>query len=272
MDVINLPIEVIREKCSVLENKIIDMYLERHTQKEICSVLAINRYVIDRLVKKYYLRRFRDRKLSFCKNISPKVPEFWYFLGLFASDGNLYFKSKSVDTIQFLLDDKEALEDIRNILQCNNTIKKYYRQGKDRWYLSISDSKLITTVQEIFNSDCYRKTFDIKFPTTPNKESLIMFLRGFFDGDGCFAKGHIEGFFNFKLFCASKSFIETLYNTLCKIVTDKVHLYNGNTLEITAQEKVYKLCKFLYSYNPNIGIIRKRRRAMQHIRNYELKI
>lgn len=272
MDVTNLSIEEIKEKCSELENKVIDMYLNRYTQKVICSTLSINRHFIDRLVKKYTLGRFRDRKLSFCKNISPSVPEFWYFLGIFASDGNLYYKSNSVDTIQFQLDDKEALVDVKNVLQCNNTIRKYFKQGKDRWYLDISDSKLIKTVQDIFDSKCYRKTFDIKFPDIPNKESLVMFLRGFFDGDGCFAKGHIEGFFNFKIYCASSSFINSLYKILCNIVSNGVHFYKGNTLEITAQEKVYKLCKFLYSYNPNIGIIRKRKRAIQHIKNYELKI
>lgn len=272
MDNTNLSIKEIKEICSNLENKVIDMYLNRYTQKVICSTLSIKRHFIDKLVRTYALGRFRDRKLSYCGKVLTDMPEFWYFLGLFASDGNLYYKSNSVDTIQFTLDDREALEDIKNILQCNNNIKDYKRGNKVRWYINISDVHLVKTVQDIFNSNCYRKTFNIKFPKIPNIHSLVMFLRGFFDGDGCFAKSHINGFFNFKIYCASASFINTLYSILCNIVSTGVHFYNGNTLEITAQEKVYKLCKFLYSYNPLIGIIRKRERAMQHINNYELKI
>jgi hypothetical protein len=99
-----------------------------------------------------------------------------------------------------------------------------------------------------------------------------MFLRGFFDGDGSFAISHIKGFYNFKIYCASPQFVHSLYDTLVSIVHKGVHLYKEAYIEINAQENVYNLCKFLYSYNPTIGIARKRERAMQHIRNYELKI
>lgn len=272
MDIANLTIEEIREHCSEKENKIIDMYLNRDTQKTICTSLSIDRHVIDRLVKKYSLGRFRDRKLSYCKNIEPSKPEFWYFLGLFASDGNLYYKSKSVDTIQFTLDDKDALECIKNILGCNNEIKQYKKGKKMRWYINISDSTLIGCVRSIFKSDCYRKTFNIKFPTISDSKCLIMFLRGFFDGDGSFSASAIKGFYNFKIYCASKQFAQSLYDTLVSIVHKGVHFYKEAYIEINAQENVYNLCKFLYSYNPSIGIQRKRDRAIQHIRNYELKI
>lgn len=99
-----------------------------------------------------------------------------------------------------------------------------------------------------------------------------MFLRGFFDGDGSFAKSAIKGFFNFKLFCASKQFAKSLYEKLVSIIHQGVHFYKEAYIEINAQKNVYNLMKFLYSYNPAIGMQRKRERAMQHINNYELKI
>lgn len=272
MNTVDLTIEEIREHCSEQENKIIDMYLNRDTQKTICASLSTNRHTIDKLVKKYGLGRFRDRKLSYCKSVNPNKPEFWYFLGLFASDGNLYLKSKSVDTIQFTIDDKEALEDIKNILDCNNKIKSYKKGEKMRWYMNISDSTLIEVVRSIFKSDCYRKTFNIEFPTISDPKCLIMFLRGFFDGDGSFSVSAIKGFYNFKIYCASKQFAQSLYNTLVSILHEGVHFYKEAYIEINAQKNVYNLCKFLYSYNPTIGISRKRDRAIQHIRNYELKI
>ena len=272
MNTVDLTIEEIKGHCTEQENKIIEMYLNRYTQKKICSELNINRHIIDRLVKKYNLRRFRDRKLSFCKNVNPQEPEFWYFLGLFASDGNLYLKGKSVDTIQFTLDDKDALESVKTVLDCNNELKRYRRGDKMRWYLTISDSTLINTVRNILGSDCYRKTFSIKFPNIPNERCLSMFLRGFFDGDGSFAVSSIKGFYNFKIYCASKDFAHSLYDTLVSILHKGVHFYKEAYIEINAQENVYNLCKFLYSYNTSIGIARKRERALQHIRNYELKI
>lgn len=272
MTTVNLTMNEIRLQCNEKENNIIDLYLERKTQKEICKTLNITRGVIDTLVRKYQLTRFRDRKLSYCKYVKPEKPEFWYFLGLFASDGNLYYKSHSVDTIQFMLDDKDALDDVKNILGCTNEVKYYKKSGKWRWYLSISDPKVIQTVRNIFGGDCYKKTFNIKFPNIPNTKCLIMFLRGFIDGDGSFAKSTIKGFFNFKLFCASKQFAKSLYKKLIDIVHQGVHFYKEAYIEINAQKNVYNLMKFLYSYNPVIGIQRKRERAMQHINNYELKI
>lgn len=272
MTTTELSINEIKEQCNELEKNVIDLYLDRKTQKEICNKLHITRGKIDTIVKKYNLTRFRDRKLSYCKNTDLNKPEFWYFLGLFASDGNLYYKSHSVDTIQFTLDDKEALEDIKNILKCTNDVKTYTKGNKERYYLNISDASLIKIVRNVFNSDCYRKTFNIKFPHIPNKESTIMFLRGFFDGDGSFTKSAIKGFYNFKLFCASKQFVQSLYEKIKSIVHQGVHFYKEAYIEINAQKNVYNLVKFVYSYNPTIGIVRKRERAMQHIKNYELKI
>lgn len=272
MNTTNSTIKEIKEHCTEQEIKIIDMYLNRYTQKVICNSLSTSRHIIDRLVKKYNLGRFRDRKLSYCKNINPEKPEFWYFLGLFASDGNLYLKGKSVDTIQFTLDDKDALLSIKEILDCNNEIREYKRGGKMRWYMSISDSSLIDTVRSIFGSNCYRKTFNIKFPDISDSLCLSMFLRGYFDGNGSFSVSSIKGFYNFKIYCASKEFAYSLYNTLVSIVHTGVHFYKESSIEINAQKNVYNLCKFLYAYNPTVGIARKRNRAFQHIRNYELKI
>lgn len=272
MNIINLPITEIFEKCNETQKQIIEMYLNRQTQKTICSSLGVQRHTIDRIVKRYNLGRFRDRKLSYCKNIDKTNPKFWYFVGLFASDGNLYYKSHSVDTIQFTMDDRDALDSVKDILQCNNDVRKYLKSGKERYNLCISDSCLIKEIQEIFHSDCYRKTFTIEFPEVPNEESLEMFLRGFFDGDGSFTKSNIRGFYNFKIYCASKCFTESLFETLTSLVGNKVHIYKDAYIEINAQESVYKLCKFLYSNNQSIGITRKKERAMQHIRNYESKI
>lgn len=164
MTTTNLTMNEIRLQCNEKENNIIDLYLERKTQKEICKTLSITRGVIDTLVRKYNLTRFRDRKLSYCKHVEPEKPEFWYFLGIFASDGNLYYKSHSVDTIQFMLDDKDALDDIKDILGCTNEVKSYKKAGKWRWYLSISDPKVVQIVRNILGEIATKKLSILNFP------------------------------------------------------------------------------------------------------------
>lgn len=266
----NYTLEKIKENCSELELQILDLYLKRFKQKDICFLLNISRHKIDSLVSKYNLTRFRDRKNYCCNNININDPKFWYFLGLFASDGNLY-KCSGVDVIQFTLDDREALEDIKEILQYTGNIYTYYRYDKLRYFLKISDSVLIQTVRDIFKSDCYRKTFNLQFPLINDESCLKMFLRGYIDGDGSFTKGKNKNYYIFKIYCHSLEFYESLFKCL-KTITKRVTTSKNHFIEISAQNDMYIFLKYLYSIHPNLGIIRKRERAMQHIRNYELKI
>lgn len=266
----NYSLEEIKKDCSELELKILYLYLNRVKQKDICMQLSIKRFNIDRLVAKYNLNRFRDRKNYCCNSINIKDPKFWYFLGLFASDGNLY-KSGTTDIIQFTLDDYEALEDIKNILQYTGKIQQYKKLNKIRYYLKISDSELINTVRKVFKNDCYRKTNNLKFPEIEDKECLIMFLRGFIDGDGSFAKCKNPLYYRIKLYCASADFFESFCDKISNI-TNSFTIYNNLYLEISSQKSVYKVLKYLYSIFPEIGVKRKKERALQHIKNYELKI
>ena len=60
MNKTNFTLEEIQKDCNELENKILNLYLERKKQKDICEELNITRGKIDNLVKKYKLTRFRD--------------------------------------------------------------------------------------------------------------------------------------------------------------------------------------------------------------------
>lgn len=266
----NFSIDEIRAMCSEKQNQILDLYLQRKKQKEICEELGVTRGNIDLLVKKFNLTRFRDRKNYCCTHVDKEDPLFWYFLGLFASDGNLYVCG-GIDVVQFTMDDLDAVETIKTIVGYTGPIQQYIRTGKIRYYLKISDSLLIRTIREVFGSDCYRKTFTIKYPSIDNEDKQKMFLRGFIDGDGSYAKKRVPGFYNIKLYCASQIFYMELLSVLNSI-TVGVNSYKNKYIEIDRKESVYKVLKHLYSIYPNIGIQRKNMRAMQHIRNYELKI
>ena len=124
-----MTIEEIKNQCSELEKQIIDLYLTRKKQKEICQCLNIKRGKIDHLVRKYKLTQFRDRKNFSCSNVDLSDPKFWYFLGVFASDGNMYTCS-GTEVIQFTMKDKDVLQDIKNILGYTGSVQSYNKQGK----------------------------------------------------------------------------------------------------------------------------------------------
>lgn len=266
----NFSIEEIRAHCSDKQKQILDLYLQRKKQKEICMKLNVSRGNIDALVKKFNLTRFRDRKNYYCTHVDIEDPLFWYFLGLFASDGNIYVCG-GIDVIQFTMDDIDAIETIKAIVGYTGPIQEYVKGGKTRYYLKMSDSYLISTVRKIFGSNCYRKTFTIEFPHIDNEDKKKMFLRGFIDGDGSYAKRRVSGFYAIKLYCASPAFYTELLS-LFNSLTTRVHSYNNKYIEIDHKESVYKILKHIYSIFPNIGIQRKNLRVMQHIINYELKI
>ena len=119
MDKTNFTLEEIRENCSEVENQILDMYLNRKKQKEIIEKLSVTRSKIDHFVAKYKLTRFRSRN-NYCldeETIDVNNPEYWYFLGFFAADGNVHLTNSGSEIVQFTLKDREPLEDIITILK-----------------------------------------------------------------------------------------------------------------------------------------------------------
>lgn len=275
MDKTNFTLDEIRQDCSELEKSILDLYLKRTKQKDICETLLIKRGTIDTLVKKYKLTRFRDRSNYTIdeKCLYEENPNIWYFLGIFASDGNLHTTNSNTQIIQFTLDDLDVLQHIKEILGYTGEIKEYFKLGKIRYFLSISNKALIAFVNKIFNADCHRKTDDIIFPDVPNEECMIMFLRGFIDGDGSFRVSPNNTFYRFSIYCKSEDFIFKLKEIIENIIEKPCSFYNSNTIELSSKKDNYKLFKFLYEKIDNpYYMFRKYERAKQHIIAYEKEL
>lgn len=265
-------LEEIKNDCSDLELRILELYLERRKQKEICELLNIKRGAIDTLVKKYKLTRFRDRA-NYTINVNAlnrNNPDIWYVLGLFASDGNIYDMEKCT-RVQFCLDDEEVLYHIKEILGFTGEVKKYFKSGKDRYQLMITNSKLVSFLEEIFNQDCRRKTETLLFPENiPSEECMIMFLRGFIEGDGSFRAHSDSKYYRFSIYCKSKNFILKLKNIIENIIGRECSFYNNSTIELSSKKDNYKLYKFLYEKFENKYFMnRKYERAKAHIIAYE---
>lgn len=260
-------LEQIYEDCSSAEKEILDLYLKRVTQNNICDVLETTRGKIDGLVKRYNLTRFRTRNLYTVNEdlITLENPEFCYFLGLFASDGNINKTNSGSEVVQFTMKDLEILQHIKNILQYTGEIKTYDK-GKVGicYYIGITNKKLSSFLKEhIAETD---KTHTLKFPNIVDKTCTLMFIRGFIDGDGSYAKTKYEGKYVVKLFCASSSFLEIFKDKITEMIRIYPNIYENNYLEINSISDIKAFFYYLYKYKPELSLTRKRVRAEEHMR------
>ena len=264
MDKTNFSLEEIKSDCSELELKILEMYLNRKKQKEIIELLGVTRSKIDHLVARYGLTRFRDRNL-YCldeSRIDVLNPEYWYFVGFFAADGNVHLTNSGSEIIQFTQKDKEPLEDIKAILNYSGDIKKYAKSG-GVYFLGITNKKLVQSLKDIFE-EVYNKTPTLKFPNIPNIDCLSMFLRGFWDGDGCFTTSGKYRHYIAEAYCESMEFISKLSEVLMENDI-KMNIYADNKhFSINSKEDVSKFVDLLYRYDVPYGLPRKRALAMLH--------
>ena len=259
IDKTNYSLEEIRRDLDELGNKILDLYLQRKTQKYICAELNITRGKIDTLVKKYKLTRFRERSRFMLNEdaININNPEFCYFLGVFASDGNLHYTGGS-DVIQFTQKDKQLEEDLIKILSFTGTIKEYKKEKGTYYYLQIINKKLTACIKELFNGG-YRKTSTLKMPKLPNKDCYSMFFRGFWDGDGCFSKQNPKsGRYMAEMYCDSPEFLIEWKNILDKYNINSHISKDTKRFAISAKLDVLKFMEFIYSYPSTVGLQRKR--------------
>lgn len=265
MDKTTFTLDEIRNDCSEIEQKILDMYLNRKKQKEMIEELGITRSKIDHFVARYRLTRFRDKN-NYCLDetkIDLLNPEYWYFLGFWAADGNTHLTNSGSEIVQFTLKDKEPLEDIKQLLNYSGEVKFYKKTNQECYFLGITNKKLVSSLREVFG-EIYRKTSTLVFPKIPNKDCLGMFLRGYWDGDGCFTLANCSRHYIAEGFCDSESFTEALILILEKNDI-KVNLFGDNKhFAINAKEEVSKFIDLLYEYDSPLGLPRKRALAMLH--------
>lgn len=198
----------------------------------------------------------------------------YYILGLYITDGNIFFKSKKdgsrgSGSIDLSSIDIDILEKIRDMVCPNLPIKKVVNTNCSR--LRISNTEIANWF--VLNECIPNKTKIVKFPNIPPKY-LKDFVRGLIDGDGSiglYDRGPMVRFDS-----ASFLLIETLcevikqWNISCKIIKTKWFKgeLNGKPIESKTQMyritlsgiNAYKLLKIIYK-DHRIGILRKEKLA-----------
>ena len=172
--------------------RIVELYNEGYTTREVETTLTLKRGSARYWLQKQEITLRPTKGLKFHVNktrvplevIQSKIgtPEFDYFLGILATDGNI---CKSKIALQFAENNREILEHWREFLEKRVDIKAYTRKSDSRTYYEIKFKN-----QEI--ADFYksygiteRKTFTLKLPYI--NWNVIL---GIFDGDGCLTIEH----------------------------------------------------------------------------------
>lgn len=102
-----------------------------------------------------------------------------YLLGLIASDGSI---TESSIAIYLNYKDRFLLEDIKNHIDKN--IPLYYKKHNLRG-IALNFKQIVKDVCRWLKINPGKKSDTIQFPTDLSEEMKWIFLRGYFDGDGC---------------------------------------------------------------------------------------
>lgn len=200
---------------NILKSKIVSFYQSGMTTREVESALSLKQGSARYWLNKQGIRCRSTKGMKFHVNrvrvplsiIQSKVgtPEFDYFIGILATDGNI---CKSKIALQFAENNAQILDYWREFLDYKVDIKAYTRRKDNRTYYEIKFKN-----QEI--ADFYkeygiteRKTFTLKL-----KYINWNVVLGVFDGDGCLSMEHKTpgGFsWRFSICSASIDFINQL--------------------------------------------------------------
>jgi intein/homing endonuclease len=189
-------------------------------------------------------------------------PEWAWFLGFFWADGCFYLKANTW-ALELKSTDFDQIWPILNNLGFNSFCSRT-RQGKYH-QKSIKSSKLSSLFRE-FDFDKKSKISPLKLWSFFSKDQKIMFLRGLFEGDGCFTHNSkrpritMNGSKDYNWDFLLNFFLENNINLPC--VERKTRIQNGkergySILTWSSKKEVSKIAKLLYSQNTNISLERK---------------
>lgn len=128
---------------------------------------------------------------EYSKNIFKKINDepSAYAFGAILTDGNVSDKSNQI-TIEQKAEDKEFLENIKECMELENPIKPFDRWGKDYFRFIFCNKEIKKSL--INHGAVPNKTYNHAPITGIYKHARRDFMRGVFDGDGCFTNGYFK--------------------------------------------------------------------------------
>lgn len=238
-------VDATTENIQIIQN----MLSEGNTYEQIANQLGCKKHQIGLLVRKY-IKNSGKYSNSINENwIKDDNPLFWYFLGIFSSDGH-YGDFNEVDLYQ---KDQKYLKDLQ--LLFNHTGKLY--GDKKCGTLRLNSAILHHKLEELhFTSD---KRYTAPFVKAPTNELQWYFIRGLFDGDGSLYFNYTSGVFentNFQICTGSLDMVTGLQiffkeNNISYQTYERISEANNKywQVSIRSSEGILKIKELMYNNN-----------------------
>lgn len=176
------------DRDSSYDNKIIELYNQNKTIREISNLLNINNDKVVYCLRYHNLNRPRTCRYAFDKDIFKKIDTEAkaYWLGFLYADGCIR-DNKGLD-LCLAAKDRDHLEKFKSFMKSDKEIT--FREKVNAYRFCIESQEL---ARDLTKLGCFQnKSLTLKFPTKKQVPSHLIhhFMRGYFDGDGCihFAK------------------------------------------------------------------------------------
>lgn len=241
------------------DKTIIDLYSKGLSIEAVGKALNLSRNTVYYRLKinninlrkvkgiKHSIRKAKISIEFFKKQIEKDKSGFDYFIGIFASDGNVY---NNIIRIGGISDENaEFLNHWCNFLDNKVHIHRRLRTGKNTYYNEVSFKNI--DVAELMSNEyniTQNKTFTIELPYINWN-----IIRGLFDGDGCLTKDKRANSWKFEIVSASIKLATQMYNFfICEGLY--AHIYKeGSLFTVSVLRKsdlikifqnLYKDCKY----------------------------
>lgn len=230
------------------ELKIIELYKEGATSKQICKECRCSTNTISKLLVKYNIPKRQPRcvKKDLSKFYNLNSPETQYWLGFICADGNIEYNPESrIYKVSLFSKDKEVIDKYSTYFKdCG--VKQYIRKQNGILEASIHSKELCEYLINQLNI-----TPNKSLTLNPNIKYTTNFILGYFDGDGCIRNSNeTQTRYECNITCASKVFINKI-----KEILDKQNIHsiiykhtdcNAYKIRIDRKEDSKKFYKWLY--------------------------
>lgn len=236
--------------------------------RQCCSEYCSRKYsaIVTKQRNKNFKRIYNIDDMFLQKESNAK----YYFLGLMASDGNIYDKNKTIAISQSGDNGRKIIEYLIDILNTNYKIlESTPKKGNTIYTLSIRSEQIL---KDLLNNNIKpKKTFIFSIPDNilNNEHKLKNFLIGYIDGDGCI--GVYKNMLSASFVCNINMYNQLKDNYLFKnaVLTKKENIFEFRFNGIKAVKfldwlykdisvnKSYKYNKY-YEYKQNMFNISER--------------
>ena len=236
------------------------------TVQQIADENQISKPALLKWFKKFGIKRRKNgesrniltRKIYF-NNINSSIKAYW--LGFLMADGcnsdnrlQLHLSTKDEDHLMQFVKDINWTGAI-NYGESAYGISKF--QTLHKWCsIAIGSENLMADIEKL--GICSNKTGEESFPKI-NKKYYCDFIRGYFDGDGCYSYFYRlnQGKYktlnaSIKIACANYNFLDSIKSVLlesCNIQNNKIHIYPNKSiyyLEVSSIKEIFKFYNYIY--------------------------